>query len=108
MDYYPVIMRHKAALCTFCTQVRVKVVTKISGLIPTVPKTFLWTERCVYSADVIREVAANKLFEILSANFQTVEKKLRKLMVIRFATKIPGIRLAIPGAMAAGICKSLV
>lgn len=52
-------------------------------------------------------MVANKLFEIVLANFFAVEKMLPKKMVISYATKIPVIQLDGIGTMAIGTCESL-
>lgn len=52
-------------------------------------------------------MVANKLFEILSTIFSTVEKKIPKGMVIRYAIRIPVIHFAVSGTMVTEICQSL-
>lgn len=70
------------------------------------PINSLWTGSRVRSAHWIHEKIANKTFEDFLTYFSAVEKKLRKGIVISYATKIPDIHLAVTN-MAAGICDSL-
>lgn len=63
MEYYPDIMYHKVLLCPHVTlpsfsQDRVKVVTKILGLVQTKTENDLLTERRVRPASVIHDVVA--------------------------------------------------
>lgn len=111
MNHYPEIMCRKLSLCEHGTllpykQVRVKVVTKISGLVHMEPKNSLWTGCLVHSANRIHEAFKNEPFEILLTDLSAVEKKLSKDMVISYAKRSLIIHLAVTGSMAAGICES--
>lgn len=112
MDYYSKIMRQKTALCKHVTlplhtQVWIKVMSKISGLISMEPKNFLRTECRVRSANGIHKVAENRLFETLISSFSTIEEKLPEGMITSYFTRKPDVHFAVNDNMPAGICESL-
>lgn len=58
------------------TQVQVKVMTIMNGLIQLEPKNFLWIGHRVRQANRIDQEVANKLIEILLTSFSAVQKTL--------------------------------
>lgn len=111
-DYCPDIMRHKIAICKqltlpHYTQVRVKVVAKISGLMHTKSKNFSWTGPRVCSTNEVHIVVKSKLLEILLSYFSAVGKKVSKGMVISYGTRSLAIRTVVIGFTTAEISESL-
>lgn len=94
-------MRHKLSLFKHVTalpfsQVRVKMMTKISGFGHTDPKRSLWTERHVRPDNGIREAAANKTFNRLLTGVIAFQKKLPEEMVSGYAKMSSVIHFMLP------------
>lgn len=83
MSYSPETVAHKVSLykhvtLPYCTQVRVKKVLKISGVILLEPKSFLWKARRVHLPNEIHDVAANKLEKMYYLISVPLRKKNKK------------------------------
>lgn len=111
INYYVDVLRHKVALRKNVTpppytQVLVKGMTKISGLIDTEAKHAPWTGCRVRPGNGIHEVVANKQLEILFTNLFVVEKKFEGV-IISYEKKSSVIYLAVTNTMVTRICDSL-
>lgn len=104
MNYYPEMMRHKVSLCKrvtlpASTQVRIKMVIKISASFIRNTRMPQRTARSVRSDNMINEVDGNKPFEIQLTIISTFEKKLSKGTVISNTTWSPVSHLGVTGTM---------
>lgn len=81
--------------------------TKISDLIHTKLKHYMWPGRHVRSASEVHKVVANQPFDNSVSNFSAIKEKLCTVVAVDYDTRSRVIHLAFNGKMPAGIFEFL-